>query len=181
MNTRKHNHDGAQIPAASRWRIPIGLMVLSAAFVAFLAAYFGSLPSSPALKPGSTIQPKAVARPTGPFAATIANKLPAPFTAPDGMVWIPGGEFSMGSDAECESLCSLPGVTRDALPIHRVSVDGFWMDATEVTNRQFERFVTATGYVTVAEQMPTQEGLAQCHSLCGTIVPNCSSGHRRNS
>ena len=50
------------------------------------------------------------------------------------MVWIPGGEFSMGSTIETESLCGLPGVTRDALPVHRVYVDGFWMDATEVTN-----------------------------------------------
>ena len=68
------------------------------------------------------------------------------------MVWVPGGEFSMGSDGASESLCSLPGVTSDAQPIHRVYVDGFWMDATEVTNEQFEKFVKATGYVTVAEQ-----------------------------
>ena len=72
-------------------------------------------------------------------------------------MWIPGGEFSMGGDAASESLCSLPGVTRDALPIHRVYVDGFWMDATEVSNEQFEKFVKATGYVTVAEQKPTKE------------------------
>ncbi len=63
----------------------------------------------------------------------------------------------MGSDGASESLCSLPGVTRDAQPIHRVYVDGFWMDATEVTNEQFEKFVKATGYVTVAEQKPTKE------------------------
>lgn len=63
----------------------------------------------------------------------------------------------MGSDVESESLCSLPGVTRDAAPIHRVYVSGFWIDTTEVTNAQFEAFVAATGYVTVAEQKPTQE------------------------
>ncbi len=63
----------------------------------------------------------------------------------------------MGSDAASESICCLPGVTRDALPIHRVYVDGFWMDATEVTNEQFAMFVEATGYVTVAERTPTQE------------------------
>jgi formylglycine-generating enzyme required for sulfatase activity len=73
------------------------------------------------------------------------------------MVWIPGGEFSMGATVESESLCSLSGVTRDALPVHRVHVDGFWMDATEVTNAQFAAFVEATGYVTVAERKPTQE------------------------
>ena len=72
------------------------------------------------------------------------------------MVWIPGGEFSMGSNRADESMCGLPGVTRDALPVHRVHVDGFWMDATEVTNEQFEKFVAATGYVTVAETKPTK-------------------------
>ena len=91
------------------------------------------------------------------FASTRPNEIPAPESAPDGMVWIPGGEFSMGSDIECESICSLPGVTRDAVPIHRVYVDPFWMDATEVTNEQFADFVKATGYLTVAEIKPTQE------------------------
>lgn len=91
------------------------------------------------------------------FRPTVESKSPPPGPAPEGMVWIPGGEFSMGSDAAGESLCGLPGVTRDAQPIHRVQVDGFWMDRTEVTNEQFERFVRATGYVTVAERAPTQE------------------------
>lgn len=72
-------------------------------------------------------------------------------------MWIPGGEFSMGSDESGESLCGLPGVTRDAQPVHRVYVDAFWMDTTEVTNEQFEKFVKATGYVTIAERTPTQE------------------------
>jgi len=45
----------------------------------------------------------------------------------------------------------------DARPIHRVRVDGFSMDATEVTNEQFAEFVKATGYVTVAEQRPRRE------------------------
>ncbi len=66
--------------------------------------------------------------------------------APAGMVWIPGGEFWMGSD-------DFP----DAQPWHRVYVDGFWMDKTEVTNEQFEKFVKATGYVTFAEKAPTRE------------------------
>ena len=42
----------------------------------------------------------------------------------------------------------------DARPIHRVRVDGFWMDRTEVTNDQYAAFVKATGYRTVAEQTP---------------------------
>ena len=40
----------------------------------------------------------------------------------------------------------------DALPVHLVEVDGFWMDKTPVTNAEFERFVKATKYVTVAER-----------------------------
>ena len=91
------------------------------------------------------------------FGPTIQNKIPAPTPAPDGMVWIPGGEFSMGCDSASEALCGLPGVTRDAVPILRVYVDPFWMDATEVTNDEFEKFVKATGYVTVAEKPPTRE------------------------
>jgi formylglycine-generating enzyme required for sulfatase activity len=59
------------------------------------------------------------------------------------MTWIPGGTFWMG----CEG-CGMP----DALPQHLVSVDGFWMDKTPVTNAAFARFVQATGYVTVAER-----------------------------
>ncbi|WP_367872769.1 formylglycine-generating enzyme family protein [Luteolibacter sp. Populi] len=91
------------------------------------------------------------------FAPTVPNKTAEPASATAGMVWIPGGEFSMGSNDSGESLCGEPGVTRDAQPIHRVHVDAFWMDATEVTNEQFQKFVVATGYVTVAEIKPTQE------------------------
>ena len=76
------------------------------------------------------------------FGPTILNVNSAPDDeSPEGMVWIPGGEFSMGSDSSAESICSQPGVTRDAVPIHRVYVDGFWMDQTEVTNKQFAEFV----------------------------------------
>jgi len=64
-------------------------------------------------------------------------------TGTGGMVRIPGGEFWMGSE-------DWP----DASPVHRVHVDAFWMDRTEVTNEEFAQFVKATGYVTVAEQKP---------------------------
>ncbi|MCE9620576.1 MAG: formylglycine-generating enzyme family protein [Planctomycetes bacterium] len=100
---------------------------------------------------------QSVPAPASPFEATIPSKIAAPSPAPKGMVWIPGGEFSMGSDAKSESVCCLPGTTLDSLPVHRVYADAFWMDATEVTNEQFEQFVKATGYVTVAEQKPTKE------------------------
>src|SRR6476620_2837409 len=91
------------------------------------------------------------------FKPTIENRSSPRGKAPKGMVWIPGGEFSMGSDNTGESLCSTPGITRDAQPIHRVFLDGFWMDESEVTNDQFAAFVKATGYVTVAEKKPSKD------------------------
>jgi formylglycine-generating enzyme required for sulfatase activity len=82
------------------------------------------------------------------------EKSKAPGPSPEGMIWIPGGEFSMGVNDSGESLCCIAGVTRDAQPIHRVRVDGFWMDKTDVTNEKFKQFVDATGYMTVAERTP---------------------------
>jgi formylglycine-generating enzyme required for sulfatase activity len=73
------------------------------------------------------------------------------------MTWIPGGEFSMGAADPRGREHGGHEEMADARPIHRVYVDAFWMDATEVTNEQFSRFVNATGYVTVAEQKPTRE------------------------
>ena len=96
-------------------------------------------------------------RPAG-FLPTKPNSAPASAPAPDGMVWIPGGEFSMGSeDPTTDSVCGGHDPMPDARPIHRVYLDGFWMDRTEVTNGQWERFVKATGYITIAERAPTQE------------------------
>ena len=71
--------------------------------------------------------------------------------APAGMVWIPGGEFTMGTDN--------PESYQYERPAHRVRVDGFWMDATEVTNADYKKFVDATGYVTTAEKAPEWEEL----------------------
>jgi hypothetical protein len=68
-----------------------------------------------------------------------------------------GGEFSMGCDVTRSRSEGLPGTTRDALPVHRVYVGSLWMDAAEVTNEQFPKFVSATGYVTVGEQKPSKE------------------------
>ncbi len=58
------------------------------------------------------------------------------------MVWIPAGEFPMGSEE----------FYPEERPVHRVTVDGFWMDEHPVTVAEFRRFVKATGYVTVAER-----------------------------
>jgi formylglycine-generating enzyme required for sulfatase activity len=89
------------------------------------------------------------------------------------MVWIPGGEFSMG----CADPRELPhggsDAMRDSRPIHRVYVDGFWMDRTEVTNEQFAVFVKATSYVTVAERTPTAEefpGAPPENLVAGSVV-----------
>jgi formylglycine-generating enzyme len=60
------------------------------------------------------------------------------------MVWIPAGEFTMGWDG--------PESRFDERPAHRVHVDGFWIDQTEVTNNQFQAFVVDTGYITTAER-----------------------------
>lgn len=94
---------------------------------------------------------------TETFEPTLLNQLPPPAAAPSGMVWIPGGEFSMGCLDPRESICGGPDAMPDARPIHRVYVDGFWMDETEVTNAQFQKFVEATNYVTVAEVPPRPE------------------------
>jgi sulfatase modifying factor 1 len=107
----------------------------------------------------ATANLSAAAASSTPVAApTIENATPAPAETPAGMVWIPGGEFSMG-------IAGAPGMhhsagmleMKDAQPVHRVYVDAFWMDATEVTNEEFARFTAATGYVTLAERVPTME------------------------
>jgi sulfatase modifying factor 1 len=91
------------------------------------------------------------------FLPTVPNPTPAPSAPPPGMVWIPGGEFSMGAaDSPSDGEVGMQA-TRDSRPIHRVYVDGFFMDKTDVTNAEFARFVKATRYVTVAERKPKQE------------------------
>lgn len=62
----------------------------------------------------------------------------------DGMVFIKGGTFEMGGDnAQARA---------DEFPKHKVEVHSFWMDKTEVTNAEFEKFVAATHYITTAEK-----------------------------
>ncbi|MCX2679123.1 formylglycine-generating enzyme family protein [Galbibacter sp. EGI 63066] len=77
---------------------------------------------------------------------TDFQKQPKDIKTPKGMIWIPGGNYTQGAR----------NGDRMALdhekPAHPVRVDGFFMDKTEVTNKQFEKFVEATGYVTVAER-----------------------------
>ena len=112
-------------------------------------------------------------------AATVAFKKTqiasnaAPGKSPDEMVWIPGGMFSIG----CLDPRGIPHggdkPMTDARPIHSVTVDSFWIDATEVTNQQYSRFVEATKYVTVAEIPPRPEdfpGAPLENLVAGSIV-----------
>jgi len=78
--------------------------------------------------------------------AAVPNRFASKSTVknPEGMVWIPGGTFSMGGDND--------QARQDELPKHEVKLNGFFMDVTEVTNKQFAQFVEATAYVTTAEK-----------------------------
>jgi sulfatase modifying factor 1 len=86
-----------------------------------------------------------------------------------GMVFVPGGTFRMGSDNHYP----------EEAPAHEVRVDGFFIDRTPVTNRQFKAFVKATGYVTVAERVPDPDDYpgAIPHMLyAGSLVFKKASG-----
>ncbi|TVZ14690.1 formylglycine-generating enzyme family protein [Maribacter sp. MAR_2009_72] len=71
---------------------------------------------------------------------------PADIAVPEGMVWVPGAAFKQGA----------VGLDKMAMghekPAIEVLVDGFFMDVTEVTNKEFAQFVKETGYITVAER-----------------------------
>jgi sulfatase modifying factor 1 len=112
--------------------------------IATLAALSMSLATSPDTPAPCCAPPSAAKMRLAAFAPPqdAASTMPAPST--HGMVYVPGGTFSMGSTD--------PLARPDEAPVHRVRVDGFWIDATEVTNAQFGAFVDATGYVTVAER-----------------------------
>ena len=89
--------------------------------------------------------------------AAVAASKPGPAPAKD-MAWIPEGEFLMGSN----------DFYPEERPVHRVAVDGFWIDEHPVTVAEFRRFVKATGYVTWAERAPDPP-------ITPTPIPNCSS------
>ncbi|WP_405382795.1 formylglycine-generating enzyme family protein [Maribacter sp. LLG6340-A2] len=77
---------------------------------------------------------------------TILKEKPEGIATPKGMVWVPGSAFKQGA-VKNDSMAM-----NHEKPAIDVMVDGFFMDATEVTNAQFSEFVEATGYVTVAER-----------------------------
>jgi sulfatase modifying factor 1 len=106
----------------------------------------------------------------GEIIVTTPVHEPSPqLTLHQDMVWIAGGTFEMGSDK----------FYPEEQPVHRVSVDGFWIDRYAVTNEQYSRFVSETGYVTVAERPldPRQYPGAPLENLVpGSMVFNPTSG-----
>ncbi|MBB5636928.1 formylglycine-generating enzyme required for sulfatase activity [Pedobacter cryoconitis] len=107
------------------------------------------------------------------FKETIADKPVAEINEPKGMKYINGGEFSMGGVNSVGMDGGGHEGMNDARPVHRVHVDAFYMDATEVTNKEFAAFVKATGYVTVAEQKPSKEefpDVAPENLVAGSLV-----------
>lgn len=91
------------------------------------------------------------------FESTVELSITYSGKIPPSMVWIPGGAFSMGSPNPIGIKDGGNEAMADSRPIHRVKVNPFFMDEHEVTNAQFAVFVQQTGYVTVAEKVPTIE------------------------
>ncbi|NJW54097.1 formylglycine-generating enzyme family protein [Salinimicrobium oceani] len=79
-------------------------------------------------------------------APSVQTEKPGSIATPEGMVWIPGGAFMQGA------VKNDPMALEHEKPAHPVMVDGFFMDITEVTNKEFAEFVKETGYITVAER-----------------------------
>jgi formylglycine-generating enzyme required for sulfatase activity len=107
------------------------------------------------------------------FQNTVTNRSDAPGKGLEGMIWIPGGEFSMGANDPPDMDEVGMKATSDGRPIHRVYVDGFFMDKTDVTNGEFAKFVKATGYVTVAERKPRAEDFPNAppeNLVAGSVV-----------
>jgi formylglycine-generating enzyme len=148
------------------------VLLALAGVVAVVAIVFrASLPSSVSSVEAS--QPVRQAAEVAAFAPTIPNTIAVGATPPEGMAWIPGGEFSMGAvDPPSTDQVAMHRAD-DERPIHRVYVDGFWMDKTDVTNEEFARFVKATGYVTIAEWKPAAKdfpGAPPENLVAGSVV-----------
>lgn len=90
-------------------------------------------------------------RPSAGNSETPAVASPIPPKKEEGMVWIPGGKFSVGTNEPQAYAAEKPAIA--------VEVGGFWMDTKEVTNAEYAKFVEATGYITVAERKPEWEDL----------------------
>ena len=148
--------------------------VALAATVGLIDWHFNSAADSSTRQRIDRTSPEVVdAASVGAFLPTESNSAPAPSPTHAGMVWIPGGEFSMGAMDPLATTEMGMHAAVDARPIHRVYVDGFFIDATDVTNAQFERFVKATEYVTVAERKPRAKdfpGAPPENLVAGSVV-----------
>lgn len=91
-------------------------------------------------------EPKKTPVPLQENAPEILTELPEGSQIPEGMVWVPGGEFQQGAVAQDTHAMA------HEKPPHQVIIDGFFMDVHPVTNKAFGKFVSETGYVTIAER-----------------------------
>ena len=157
MKNKKSNHDEDKSGKAFLPGNPVMNRSVIGVWPWLFVSAFLCVNSFQCLSIALQAESKAPANPGAAFAPTVPNTQPPPGHAPRGMVWIPGGEFSMGAQDPPEMDMVGMQATRDSRPIHRVYVDGFFMDKTDVTNAQFAEFVKATGYITVAEKTPTAE------------------------
>jgi formylglycine-generating enzyme len=126
-----------------RWLVPAAIVVAAGAIWVWKLTASGAAKSE--VKAGAKAELKVLADPAGD------------------MVWIAGGKFWMGSDDN----------QKDEQPVHEVALDGFWMDKTPVTNEQFDKFVRAAGYVTLAERKPDPKdfpGVPEDKLVPGSLV-----------
>src|SRR5271169_6643360 len=170
---RKGNRTKPPAPAYPTLRRSVWILIALATVSAAVAvAVFRPWPLSPATKVEAG-QPMAETAEAAAFGLTIPIATRAPAPLPPGMVWIPGGEFSMGALEPPASDAVGMRAAVDARPIHRVYVDAFCMDQADVTNEEFARFVRDTGYVTIAERKPTAEefpGAPPENLVAGSVV-----------
>jgi formylglycine-generating enzyme len=165
-----------------RWGLVCGAVLIGIGFTIWKLSSTHSASAAGVVRPPisstatSSAGPAPMDTAAGPvFAATIPNKAPRPSKPQEGMSWIPGGEFSMGAQDPPDMEHDKVGMqaTQDSRPVHRVYVDGFWMDKTDVTNGEFAKFIEATHYITEAERTPKAEdfpGAPPENLVAGAVV-----------
>jgi len=174
LQSRQQSAAKGKFPGFIFWLVPMLLLIAAMAGL-FRAkqtpANHGS--ASTATNDSATTNGSSGPSEAGVFQPTIPNGTGPAGSVPKGMIWISGGEFSMGAaDSPSDGRVGMQA-TQDSRPIHRVYVDGFYMDATDVTNAQFETFVRATHYVTVAERKPRAEDFPSAppeNLVAGSVV-----------
>ncbi|MFK7743162.1 MAG: formylglycine-generating enzyme family protein [Planctomycetota bacterium] len=150
-----------KLPRLSPARMFAAVTAASALVVGFSA--FGACGPSLGQEQTAETSEQAAGEPSRSAPGGAAETAAETTTAkPAGMVWIAPGEAVLGSQ----------NGDPDA-PLHRVQLDGFWIDETEVTNAQFAAFVHATGYVTDAERKPSAAdvpGVPEEMRVAGSLV-----------